>query len=230
MKKIYLILSLVLIPYLCFAGEITRHTTYATNGEVNATNLNGNFDNVYNVVNGGLDNDNVNTTTYRLLEILGSLPSAGTQGRTAFLTTDSSLNFDTGTTWVKALTTGVSLPSGAIFFMITGSCPTGTTDVSATYANKFVKINSTQGTSSGTVLTGTTDDHTLITGEMPAHTHTTDYSGTAGGAINNGGVDAANGTAVTSSSTGGGGGHSHNLSAATTLEPSSITMKCCQVN
>ncbi len=136
-----------------------------------------------------------------------------------------------GTTIVQLpAANSVTLPSGAVFFMITGSCPTGTTDVTSTYSNKFIKINATQGTSSGTVLTGTSDSHTLTTTEMPAHTHGAGYSasGSAGSLYSIGGAVAA--PEVLTSSTGSGGGHTHTLSSATTLEPSSITMKCCQVN
>jgi len=127
---------------------------------------------------------------------------------------------------------GVVLPSGAVFYMITGSCPTGTTDVTATYSNKYVKINATQGTSSGTVLTGTSGSHTLITSEMPAHTHsfaTRDNTVAAYQSYVSRISSDSPGTGATNS-TGGGGGHTHTLSSATTLEPSSITCKMCQVN
>ncbi len=130
---------------------------------------------------------------------------------------------------------GIGLPSGAIFFMISGSCPAGTTDVSTTYANKFVKINATPATSSGTVLTGTSDSHTLATTEIPAHTHDVQtYTGkAAGGSDPDALTKNATGTSnvITSSTgSGGGGGHTHTLSSATTLEPSSITMIACQCN
>ena len=41
---------------------------------------------------------------------------------------------------------GIGLPTGAVFFMITGSCPSGTTDVTATYADRFPRIHATPGT------------------------------------------------------------------------------------
>lgn len=126
---------------------------------------------------------------------------------------------------------GVKLPAGAVFFMLTGSCPTGTTDVTATYSNKFIKINATQGTSSGTVLTGTADSHTLTTAEIPSHLHTYAEWATASGSNPRilAGTD-NNGSSSNTSSTGGGGGHTHTLSSATTLEPSSITCKMCLVD
>ena len=126
---------------------------------------------------------------------------------------------------------GGILPSGAVYFMISGSCPTGTTDVSATYSNKFVKINATQGTSSGVVLTGTTDSHVLSTAEMPSHAHTfLVYPNANTGSTNVERGDGGGATTATTDSTGGGGGHTHTFSTASTLEPSSITMKACQVN
>jgi len=60
MRKVLIgLLGLVLIPSLCFAGTVSRHTTYTTNSTVTATNLNGNFDNIVTAVNGGLENDNI---------------------------------------------------------------------------------------------------------------------------------------------------------------------------
>ncbi len=135
------------------ATDVTIPTVYQTNGSVTSVNLNGNFTAIAQKINGGLDNDNADTTSgYRFYEVKSSLPSAGSQGRTVFLTTNNSLNFDTGSTWVTAQTSGILLPSGAAFFMATGSCPSGSTDISATYSNKFPKINSTAGTSSGVIL------------------------------------------------------------------------------
>ena len=123
----------------------------------------------------------------------------------------------------------VTLPSGAVFFMITGACPAGTTDVSATYSNKFIKVNATAGTASGAVLTGTSDSHVLGITEIPAHHHaiSSDNAGAGGGS------DArpvGTGYSVNTGDTGGGLGHTHTFSAATTLEPSSVTCILCQVN
>lgn len=125
---------------------------------------------------------------------------------------------------------GILMPSGSVFFMLSGSCPTGTTDITATYTGKFIKINATQGTSSGVVLTGTVDSHTLTTAEIPAHTHpitTALSSGTGSGIVTS---SVTSGYSSTSGSAGSGGGHTHTLSSATTLEPSSVTMTLCQVD
>lgn len=114
MKK-FILFPLLFISFSAYAGPIVYGTTYATNGTVTAANLNGNFTNVSQVVNGGLDNTNANTTQgYRFYQSVAVLPSSGTQGATYFLTSDNSLNFDTGGGFVKSVTT--SSPS-------TGSIP-----------------------------------------------------------------------------------------------------------
>ena len=61
--------------------------------------------------------------------------------------------------------TGILMPSGAIFFMITGSCPSGTTDVTATYNNLFIRANATQGTLIGS------DTHTHGVGSYTTASH-----------------------------------------------------------
>ena len=106
MKKLILglILSFLLYSY-CHAGLVETYLNYDTNSEVNSSNLNGNFSNIRSVLNGGLDNANVDTTSgFRLYEVLGTLPAVGAQGRIVYYTVENSLNFDTGSQWVKAIT------------------------------------------------------------------------------------------------------------------------------
>lgn len=231
--KQFLLFLFLFVSTPCFASTWTQSTTYATNGQVTAQNLNGNLQGIGSVINGGLDNDNANTTSgYRFFEVKSSLPSFGSQGRVVLLTSDNSLNLDTGSSWVKFQTGGILMPSGCVFFMASGSCPSGSTDVSSSYSNKFLKINATAGTSSGVIFTATTDSHTLDTSEIPSHTHTTTFYDTGGSFSTSGQILAQNATArvVTSSATGGGGGHTHTISSATTLEPASVTMKACKVD
>jgi hypothetical protein len=221
MKKILVGVILSLLLYSnCFAGLVSRYNTYTNGGEVTAANLNGNFDNILSTLNGGIDNTNVNTTTYRLQEILGSLPTAGIAGRTVFLTTDSTLNFDTGSTWVKAITTSSSAftltildtiyPVGSIYIETTGVNPGTTFGVGTWTAFGAGRVLVGVGTSDAVFAAGATggeSTHTLITAEMPAHTHTA--------AMNNGGyVDYDDGGGVTvgnatSGSTGGDGAHNN---------------------
>ena len=73
-------------------------------------------------------------------------------------------------------TAKVTLPPGAVFFMVTGSCPDKTTDVSATYSNKFARINATAGSTGG----ADTDSITLGTTNVPSHTHTLNLYDTSG--------------------------------------------------
>lgn len=99
---------------------------------------------------------------------------------------------------------------------------TGWTDVSATYADKFIRINavplSTSGADAHTHSVpahshgAVTGSHTLIETEMPAHTHTLPLyvgTGSTGYYIINQTQGAALGNA--SGSTGGGGGHTHTV-------------------
>ena len=102
-KKLTLFICSLFLITNVYAGTATRYNTYAPTGEVNADNLNGNFNNILTVLNGGIDSTNI-ATGYRLLEVVGSLPVSGDPGKVVFLTSDNSLNFDTGSAWSKALT------------------------------------------------------------------------------------------------------------------------------
>ena len=81
----------------------------------------------------------------------------------------------------------VTLPTGAAFFMITGSCPAGTTDVTATYSDRFIRINATGGTTAGTnshthadgSYATATHDHGAVTGTPSGST--ADLQGVGGG-------------------------------------------------
>lgn len=84
---------------------------------------------------------------------------------------------------------------------------TGWTNVSATYSNKFMRINATPLTTGGSD-THETPSHTLTVDEIPAHTHT--FTITPGSAGTDGGFAGAGVLASpATSSTGGGGGHTH---------------------
>ncbi len=105
---------------------------------------------------------------------------------------------------------------------------TGWTNVSATYSNKFMRINATPLTTGG-ADTHTTPSHTLLTTEMPAHTHTTTlgyYGGTGAEKILTTATPAGS-DAYTSASTGGGGGHTHD---AADNVPVYVQVVCFQKN
>lgn len=112
-----LLLAILLLPSVAMATDVTIPTTYTTNGSVTSTNLNGNFTALAQKINGGLDNENADTTNgYRFFETKSSLPSAGTQGRTIFLTTDNTLNLDTGSAYVKSVVTTSTPAQGDVIY------------------------------------------------------------------------------------------------------------------
>lgn len=126
----------------------------------------------------------------------------------------------------------VTLPTGAIFYMISGSCPAGTTDVSSTYSNKFIKINATAGTSSAGVFTTTSDGTAITQANVPSYNLTfTRYDGNGSGLTGvQGTTNGATAATVSVSSGGSGTSHTHTISSATTNEPSSVTAILCQVS
>ncbi len=112
-----LFLLILLFPLTANATQITYGTTYAPNGQVTSTNLNGNFNNVSSVVNGKLDNTNADTTNgYRFYKTVSVLPSPGSQGAVYFLTTDNSLNFDTGAAFNKSVSINAPSSGGLLYY------------------------------------------------------------------------------------------------------------------
>ncbi len=103
------------------ASTVTVPTTYAASGTVTSSNLNGNFTALANTINGGLDNNNSDTTNgYRFFKTVSSLPSAGTQGAVYFLTSDNTLNFDNGSTFTKSVSVSTTPTQGDVIYY-TGS-------------------------------------------------------------------------------------------------------------
>src|SRR3990167_8027314 len=95
----------------------------------------------------------------------------------------------------------VTLPTGAAFFMITGSCPAGTTDSTSTYSDKFMRINATGGS------TGGADTHTHAAGSYvgPSHSHggaTGGVSFGGGGSLTAGALDTAHTHSISADGTG----------------------------
>lgn len=96
-----------------FATQITYPVTWGTNDTVTSVKLNGDNNAVSNVVNGNLDNGNM-ATGFKLYQSVAALPAAGNQGTVDFLTTDNSLNIDTGATFIKTITPSGTLAVGDI--------------------------------------------------------------------------------------------------------------------
>lgn len=127
MKRLVL-LFILFIPTVSNASPIIYGTVYAPNGTVTSANLNGNFTNVSQVVNGGLDNTNANTTQgYRFYQTVAVLPSPGNMGAVYFLTSDDTLNFDTGSSFIKTVGVNVNPAQGDVIYY--GS--SGWTDLTA---------------------------------------------------------------------------------------------------
>lgn len=102
---IKILISLLLLTANVYAADVDLGTPYATGGTVTASNLNGKFTAITAQVNGGLDNDNANTTQgFHFFETKSSLPTNGTQGRVVFNTSNNTLNFDNGSSWQTTVT------------------------------------------------------------------------------------------------------------------------------
>lgn len=120
-KKSLLIIFGSMFLTQAYASSINIPTVYQNGGQVTASNLNGNFTAITQVVNGGIDNTNANTTQgYHLFQAVSVLPSAGSQGNVYFLTTDNTLNFDTGSSFIKSVAVNTTPSQGDIIYY-TGS-------------------------------------------------------------------------------------------------------------
>ena len=112
--------------------------------------------------------------------------------------------------------------AGDMLISSSTSTPTGWTDVSTTYDDKFIRItNGTPLTSGGSDTHdhgAATGSHTLTESEIPAHTHDVQHAGatTGVGRASESTSVASEGTYATNS-TGGGGGHSHTISSANNI-------------
>jgi len=106
--KIKFVLPLTGISILlcfCFVNNSFADTVtidlYNPRDTVTSFTLNRNDIKFANTLNGSLTNQNMNTDDgFRAIEILEALPSPGIQGRVVFLTSNNTLNFDTGATYL----------------------------------------------------------------------------------------------------------------------------------
>lgn len=103
--------------------------------------------------------------------------------------------------------------TGDILLSSNTGTPLGWTEITATYDGKFIRIGAGTALDTGGADTHTTPSHTLLTAEMPAHTHPIDESKRGGYAALNEFYTVATGggspTTFNSDSTGGDGGHTH---------------------
>ncbi len=187
MKKIIFlfIISLLFLNRL-EASPPTSSFTYAAGSLIQPSEVQQNESNIYNYLSTGVDtiydgsivNADINASAaigYSKLSLGSSILSSDIKDgeivnsdiSSSAAIADSKLAQITTASKVSAtaITGGVVLPSGALFYMITGSCPTGTTDVTATYTGKFLRVNATQDS------TGGSDTVTITEANLPSHTH-----------------------------------------------------------
>ena len=213
MKKLLPILAL-----LCLGAAPSRDNTYVAGTVISPTSVMANENTIYTYLQNGVDTYAANSITTAAIAV-GAVTSADILDGT-ITTTDLAF----------AINPGNTLPAGAVFFMVTGSCPSWTTDVSATYSNLFVRVNATQGTLGG----GNTHEHTAGTFAGSSHTHSIGNAigdNSAGATDTGGGQQYSLDDHTHNSATGsGGGGAISGTSASGANVPSFVTMKACQVS
>jgi microcystin-dependent protein len=113
------------------------------------------------------------------------------------------------------------------------SAPSGFSDVSATYADKFIRISSGTPLNTGGSNThnhgGSAGNHSLTIAQMPSHSHTVDRrTGSGAGSYNIGWNDyPASKVSGLVGSTGGGDSHNHSISSADNI-PAYVQVKMYQ--
>lgn len=216
MKKIFL--SAFFLSCLALnanAAAPTRTYNYVSNTTVNPVQNNTNENSIFNYLQLGVDTYAAGSITQAAISASAAIPYSKLNLTGSILNADISAS--AAITGNKIAAGYGVLPSGAVYFMVSGACPTGTTDVSATYSNKFVRINATAGS------TGGADTHTHAAGSYGV-------SGTTGGPSATGGSGGSGASGVTQT-------HTHDFSASVTGTsasgsnvPAYVTMIACQVN
>ncbi len=241
MKKLLMLFLILLLPSLLFASPPSSSFTYSVGSIISPSEVQQNETNLYNYLTTGVDtfadgsivNADISGSaaiTYGKLSLGssilsidikdGEITNADISSSAAIVDTKLAQITTANKVSSTAISGGVVLPSGALFYMITGSCPSGTTDVTATYSDKFIRINATQGSTGGS----DTDSITLTTTELPAHTHTvaTVNSFGEGTSAVTTSTNAPNATFTTSSA---GSGSAFTVDTV----PAYVTCKMCQV-
>lgn len=212
---LWVLLLLVLwVKWAEAACPPTRSNSYVAGTVIEPSPVNSDFNTLYETFQNGIGTDCLSDNAVTSAKI-------ATGGVTSADILDGTI-----TTADLAFTpSGQVLPAGAVFMMLSGSCPAWTTDVSATYANLFMRISPTAAFQAGS------DTHTH-TG--PSHSHTVPASSAVWGQTI-GGVNGmlatwdasttsrANTDAATSSSGTADTGSSSNV-------PAYVSAKLCQVN
>lgn len=181
MKKILVGLFVFLFTMPVYAGTITRYLTFTTNSQVTSTNLNGNFDNIVNECNGGLDNTNIDTAAgYRLYEILGATPAAGTEGRLVYNTATDLFMFDSGSAFTAfpsyADTVHKVFLSTRLMDASSGSVPYTSVGFKPRAIMCFATVNTTAGRASWGMGTASTYGSISDQYQVAANTYSTSTS------------------------------------------------------
>lgn len=215
------------------AGTVTLSKTWSNGETLTHTDLNNNFSAIVNEMNGSLNATNLAATlTFSdgdLIDLssvnmsssaeglkLGqatSCASATAEGQLCWDSDDNTLYAGTGSAATaigpSSGASGIMMPSGTAFFMITGSCPSGSTDITATYTGKFVRVNSTGGS----------------TGGADTHTHSVPYSSWATvGSYSGNGFLVVGGASTNNSAS------ANNTTGSGDNVPAYVTAKLCQVS
>ena len=163
---------------------ISKTFTFTAGATIIASEHNTNFDTLYSEINGNIDNANIKASAAIVDSKLAQITTASKVAESSIV----NYPFKTGDWVLSSVTTA----------------RTGWSNVSATYSNKFMRINATPLTTGG----ADTHNHTLAEANIPAHTHTVPVRNTndsAGDLANSKSVDSGAGsTTHTSSSTGSG--------------------------
>jgi hypothetical protein len=162
MKKLGLIVALVMFGFSAFAGVVVKPYTFSNNTVASATEVNSDFDTLYTLANGNIDNANVKSAA----GIVASKIAAGTFAAGAYSFAGSTI-------------TNASLTSPTI--------TTSPTAAGATWANLGTVSAATSITTSALVATtadinaGTFDG--IVGGTTPAAGTFTTLNATGGGAL-----------------------------------------------
>lgn len=117
--KLLLTILLSLLSINSYATQVVVPVSWSNGDTVTAAKLNSINNAFANVINGNLDNTNM-ASGYKLFQVVSSLPAAGNQGSVAFLTSNNTLNIDSGAAWLATITPSGVLATGVLPYYNSG--------------------------------------------------------------------------------------------------------------